>query len=181
MPLQAAGISTADELEPEHESEGFEIAAQNDLAKITEDLIVQLSDYEGAWISLAEFGNALRNQVPEFTPQRYGGRNLVSVLRKLEFLEFDERGAGPAKAVYVRMRADTGSTTHSVVSNANEPDYARLTKIVKDHTSTLPGGWIFLGRLGHILSQHYPGLRLLQGREIDSPRVRRSNPRAGSG
>ena len=101
MAIQVAGTSTDGELEPVDESKKLEIAAQHDLAKITEDLIVQLSDYNGAWISLAEFGGALRSQVPEFTPQRYGGRNLVSVLKKLESLEFDERGAGPAKAVYV--------------------------------------------------------------------------------
>jgi hypothetical protein len=78
-------------------------SVETSLAHIVRELVVDLSDYDGAWIPLASFGGRLREIVPDFSPQDYGGRNLMAVLRKMEFLEFDERGDGPAKAVYIRF------------------------------------------------------------------------------
>jgi hypothetical protein len=134
--------------------EELESAELRELEKIADDLIVQLSDYEGAWISLAEFGGELRKQMPGFTPQRYGGRNLVSVLRKLNSLEFDERGAGLGKAVFVRMR----SATHAAAQHALAAELAilqsKIVSIMKYHAHG--DGWIFLGQLGHLLKSELP-------------------------
>lgn len=135
--------------------EKLAVIAQHDLAKITEALIVQLSDYDGAWISLAEFGAAFRMQVPEFTPERYGGRNLASVLKKLESLEFDERGAGSAKAVYVRLRTGNHSVTAHVSESGDCSEaYAKIVEIVKAYARE--NGFIFLGTLGHYIKVHFP-------------------------
>lgn len=76
---------------------------QTSFAHVVRELVIDLSDYDGAWIPLAYFGGRLRELIPEFSPQEYGGRNLMAVLRKMDFLEFDERGDGPAKAVYIRL------------------------------------------------------------------------------
>lgn len=139
------------------ESSKVELSAHDDLSKIAEDLVVQLSDYEGAWIHLAEFGLALRRQVPEFTPQRYGGRNLLSVLRHLDFLEFDVRGAGPAKVVYVRRRAGTPlSAAVKPLMPIAETGDARTKIIAVAERHGGMDGWIFLGRLGHLLRLEMP-------------------------
>jgi len=127
--------------------------AQRDLSKIAEDLIIQLSDYEGAWISLAEFGAALRGQIPEFTPQRYGGRNLYAVLRKLDTLEFDERGSGPAKQPWVRLRNGADSQPRSI-SDAENVVRTKIAELVNRHGDEK--GWIFLGNLGHFLRREMP-------------------------
>jgi len=147
FPSQFAVSHLDDVLEPVAESGALDDVAQRDLAKITEDLIVQLSDYEGAWISLAEFGNELRKQIPGFSPQKYGGRNLISVLRRLSSLEIDERGAGPAKSVFVRMRG--ANTLQHSAADDHKIAYARIEAIVRKHAHE--DGWIFLGQLGHLL------------------------------
>jgi hypothetical protein len=76
---------------------------QSSFAHTVRELVIKLSDYDGAWIPLAYFGARLREIISDFSPQDYGGRNLMAVLRKMDFLEFDERGEGPAKAVYIRL------------------------------------------------------------------------------
>jgi hypothetical protein len=73
------------------------------LEEVVRELALRLSDYDGAWIPLANFGSRLREIVPDFNPLHYGGRNLMAVLKKMDYLEFDERGDGPAKAVYIRL------------------------------------------------------------------------------
>jgi hypothetical protein len=146
--------SLVEEQEHRDESTELEIVARHDLAKITEDLIVQLSDYEGAWISLAEFGGELRKQMPGFTPQRYGGRNLVSVLKKLDSLEFDERGAGPAKSVFVRMRSSGHGDAQHLLVESLAAVQSRVISILKVHGQG--DGWIFLGQLGHLVRTELP-------------------------
>jgi hypothetical protein len=123
--------------------------ADRDLRKITEEIIVQLSDYDGEWISLADFGSRIRQELPGFTPERYGGRNLASVLRKLDFLEFDERGLGPAKAVYVRISDQTDPVR-------DQPNHSSLFDMVATITRQYSGddGWAPLASLGHHLKVH---------------------------
>src|SRR5690606_25967639 len=112
----------------------------------------QLSDYEGAWISLANFGGVLRDRLPDFSPERYGGRNLLAVLRQLPALEFDERGLGPAKSVFVRMREGTNGNQPPVAAPTGPPqdlDDLRdsILGIVEDNQDY--SGWVFLGTLGN--------------------------------
>jgi hypothetical protein len=154
--LPASGFDTATSHEAELAGGAEEpnTVAQSDLPKTAEDLIVQLSDYDGAWISLAVFGEALRHQVPSFTPQRYGGRNLISVLRKIESLEFDERGAGPAKAVYVRLRPTNQKGDAKTGPARGRVTYEEVAEIVRQHAHE--DGWIFLGALGGFLKKRFP-------------------------
>lgn len=144
-------------------------AARLDLTEIAEDLIIQLSDYEGAWISLAEFGNRLRTQVPGFTPQSYGGRNLISVLKGLNSLEFDERGAGPAKSVYVRLRAGANKLAEHRSTPTEGETFEKIMEIIRENSNY--DGWIFLGRLGHLIRVkfqdfHYDDFGALSLREF---------------
>ena len=176
MQIQPVVTSPSQNLESADESQGLATVAdaQLDLAKIAEDLIIQLSDYDGEWIPLAHFGSELRKQVPAFTPQRYGGRNLISVLRNLDSLEFDERGAGPAKAVYVRLRAGNHRPIKQVTSVGEEgyanrgsdrpaeqvtllseaEAYARIAEIIGNNAAS--GGWLFLAQLGNLLKRQLP-------------------------
>jgi hypothetical protein len=158
--VQPSVTSVDHELEQADESQGLRRVGQLDLAKIVEDIIVQLSDYEGEWISLAQFGGELRKQVPEFTPQRYGGRNLISVLRELHSIELEERGAG---SFYVRLRTGNHKTTEHVPSHKateNVPSaietetYKRIVEVVRDNAYV--GSWLFLGQLGYLLKQQMP-------------------------
>lgn len=130
------------------------VSPKNDLEKIAEDLIVRLSDYEGEWISLAELGTELRKNMPGFTPQLYGGRNLVSVLRRLDNLEFDERGPGPAKVVYVRMRSEATAASNPKPTQMLSTADKKIIEIL-GHCNN-PGGWMFLGQLGGLLRKELP-------------------------
>ena len=131
------------------------------LAKLAESLIVQLSDYDRAWISLAEFGGSLRKQLPDFTPKRYGGSNLYSVLKKLSFLEFDERGAGSAKAVYVRAKHDASSLGRMAPEpQFNKAIWSQVEETIRANAGV--DGWIFLGNLGHFLKLRVPGFAFEQ-------------------
>lgn len=136
----------SDELPSQGEVQEQEASVQSDLCKITEDIVVQLSDFDREWISLADFGSRIRLQIPGFTPERYGGRNLISVLRKLSILEFDERGTGPAKAVYIRLVEPSDQKNDST-------DISDLYETVADIVDRYANedGWIFLGTLGHNL------------------------------
>ena len=117
---------------------------QRELSKLVEEIVVQLSDYERAWISLADLGSRLRERLPDFTPERYGSRNLMSVLKKLDLLEFDMRGAGPAKVVFVRLLLPAQK---AAAAQKRADTYARVTRIVQQHANE--DGWIFVGTLGH--------------------------------
>lgn len=151
---------------------GLDTTAQRDLGEVAEDLIIQLSDYDGAWIPLAYFGAELRRQLPEFTPQHYGGRNLISVLRRLDCLEFDERGAGPAKSVYVRLLPPDQIRAQQAPARDEDEVYARTVRIIREHAQV--DGWMFLGAVGNYLRDEFadfdhsefgaPSLRDLIGR-----------------
>lgn len=108
--------------------------ANGDLAKIAESLVVQLSDYDGAWIPLTSFGNSLRHHMPDFDPREYGGRNLSAVLRRIPSLELDERGIGPNKSVFVRVRNNgmPATATASPIGQERIPEIADLLAAADD-------------------------------------------------
>jgi hypothetical protein len=145
----ARGVSPVDETDA---------LIRHDLGDIAESVIVALSDYEGAWIHLAEFGIEFRKRLPLFTPTRYGGKNMLSVLKRLEALEFDVRG----EVVLVRIRRIDSS--HPEVSAASSVaainaergrsiDKAALCEILK--MNGREDGWIFLGQLGTLVNLQF--------------------------
>jgi len=141
--------------------DGRASSSMESLASAVEQLVVSLSDYDAQWIPLAQLGHLLRQELPGFTPQRYGGRNLLSVLRQLESLEFEERGLGPAKAVYVRIRR--GSPTVEEGQPAEGGPHPTEEEVLEQLTNTVseahaPDGWLFLGTLGHCLKREFPNL-----------------------
>lgn len=76
-----------------------------ELAEIINDIIEQLSDYDKAWVRLADVGNNLRMKIPKFAPKNYGSKNLLSLLKRIDRLEFNEdKIEGKASVYYVRCK-----------------------------------------------------------------------------
>jgi len=131
------------------------------LQHLVEQLIISQSDYDNQWIFLGEIGNKLRQEIPDFMPQSYGGHNLHSILKRMESLEFDQRGLGPAKSVYVRIRKENISDMTMIEDDPLEPDEQTLVEkllMIIDTNKKPDTGWIFLGRVGKLLKQSYPNI-----------------------
>ena len=72
-------------------------------ARIVE--IIKRNAPSGGWLILAQVGNLLREQLPEFDHNQFGAMSLSGLLRRIPELEFEDRGyVGPYKQVYLRVR-----------------------------------------------------------------------------
>lgn len=141
MPILVdSSVLVTDQEEPDQE-----------LQAVVDELAVRLSDYEGAWIPMAAFGAELRSMMPTFTPESYGERNLISVLKKLPELEIDERGKLTGR-VFVRLRGEY-CTPQQGRDEAIREAGARIAQILNEYA---PGSWIFLGQVGFLIKRYYP-------------------------
>lgn len=139
------------------------LSSENDesdnLEDVIDQLIIRLSDYPDEWIHLAGLGEGLRREIPTFSPRNYGARNLLSILERIDSLEFDARGIGPAKAVYVRKKRTRASSANQTSTTATAGSASTLDENLKRllfatiKEGTEQTGWMFLARLGYVLNQ----------------------------
>ncbi|HEX8534536.1 MAG TPA: OST-HTH/LOTUS domain-containing protein [Allosphingosinicella sp.] len=123
-------------------------ALDPELTKTLDDVVVRLSDYEGAWITLAELGNELRQQIPGFTPSDYGERNLMSVLKRLPQLEFDEDQKTTGR-VCVRVKSGYSAVLGDKSRRLNEAG-SEVAKMLRRHSP----GWTYLAQVGLLMRRH---------------------------
>lgn len=127
-----------------------------ELGEIVDDMMVRLSDYEGEWIALTEFGGELRKRVPAFTPRTYGERNLVSVLGRLPQLELDERGIGQNRVFYVRVLPGYSSALVEKSRPLKEAGVKVAALVSRYATSE----WVYLSAVGQLIRRYYPEFEL---------------------
>jgi len=153
---RAVPLLASTQFEESHEGDGVLSAPDkceiqsNGLASTIEEIMVRLSDYDGGWVTLAEFGNELRRLVPDFTPQHYGERSLFPVLKKYDQLEFEEKGGIGAKVVYVRMRPG-----HSSVLAERTRKLEEIGITVTQTLLRYSRDWVFLGTIGFLMKKYH--------------------------
>jgi len=75
------------------------------LIKLFRDSISDLADDNG-WAYLGDLGNLILKKQPDFDPRNYGYKKLVLMIRRMHFIEIDERESGQTRSrlVYVRIK-----------------------------------------------------------------------------
>ncbi|HLF35533.1 MAG TPA: NYN domain-containing protein [Cyclobacteriaceae bacterium] len=99
LPVVKSKKGTGKQTEPENAT------FTSDIVKLFYDSINDLADDDG-WAYLGDLGNLILKKQPDFDPRNYGYSKLVSMVRKMRFLEIDERTSGQTKGrlVYVKIK-----------------------------------------------------------------------------
>lgn len=134
---------------------GSMIEVTDDLAQITRALITQLSNHENPWVHIATFGFKLKEKMPDFTPERYGCGSLSSVLKKLSFLEFEERLVGQTRVLFIRLKSDSSLSPSVSTLKVKKPIWSEVEEVIRAQAKD--DGWIFIGALGNHLRKRVPG------------------------
>ena len=100
-------------------SDHLPLADEPELRDSITEAIISCSGQDG-WAFLGTVGNHIKKTLGNIDYTQFGYESLYNFLRADNKLEFDERGGGPAKSIYVRVRRSHEISTPSPEKRENE-------------------------------------------------------------